>query len=116
MLMWTVIAGTTYPNKPTLEVTGAEFDRVFNVNVRSIFLSVQAVVPQATTPWVGWVQAVTATESPSASTAAPATSMATGVSSAVPVSRAGRVGASSTGVTVTVTVVLPRAPLASWTS
>lgn len=42
----TGVAGTTYPNKPTLDVTGAEFDRVFNVNVRSIFLSIQAVVPQ----------------------------------------------------------------------
>ncbi|KIW05032.1 uncharacterized protein PV09_04188 [Verruconis gallopava] len=39
-------AGTTYPNKPTLSVTAAEFDRVFNVNVKSIFLSVHAVVPQ----------------------------------------------------------------------
>ena len=39
-------AGTTYRNKPTLEVTAEEFDRVFNVNVKSIFLSVQAVVPQ----------------------------------------------------------------------
>jgi len=39
-------AGTTYKNKPTLEVTAEDFDRVFNVNVRSIFLSVRAVVPQ----------------------------------------------------------------------
>ncbi|KAF2431497.1 oxidoreductase [Tothia fuscella] len=39
-------AGTTYKNKPTLEVTSAEFDRVFNVNVKSIYLSVLAVVPQ----------------------------------------------------------------------
>lgn len=38
-------AGTSYPNKPTLEVTGADFDRVFNVNVRSIFLSVGVIVP-----------------------------------------------------------------------
>jgi NAD(P)-dependent dehydrogenase (short-subunit alcohol dehydrogenase family) len=39
------IAGTTYRNKPTDEVTTAEFDLVFNVNVRSIFMSVQAVIP-----------------------------------------------------------------------
>lgn len=39
-------AGTTYKNKPTLEVTAEEFDRVFNVNVRSIFLAVKAVVPE----------------------------------------------------------------------
>jgi NAD(P)-dependent dehydrogenase (short-subunit alcohol dehydrogenase family) len=39
-------AGTTYRNKPTLEVTSDDFDRVFMVNVKSIFLSVQAVVPQ----------------------------------------------------------------------
>jgi NAD(P)-dependent dehydrogenase (short-subunit alcohol dehydrogenase family) len=38
-------AGTTYKNKPTLDVTAEEFDRVFNVNVRSIFLGVKAVVP-----------------------------------------------------------------------
>jgi len=39
-------AGTSYRNKPTLEVTEAEFDRVFNVNVKSIYHSVNAVVPQ----------------------------------------------------------------------
>jgi len=39
-------AGTTYKNKPTLEVTSQEFDRVFLVNVKSIYLSVQAVIPQ----------------------------------------------------------------------
>jgi len=38
-------AGTTYKNKPTLEVTADEFDRVFMVNVKSIYLSVKAVVP-----------------------------------------------------------------------
>lgn len=38
-------AGWTHRNKPLLEVTGEEFDRVFNVNVRSIFLMTQAVVP-----------------------------------------------------------------------
>lgn len=39
-------AGTTYRNKPTLEVTEKEFDLVFNVNVKSIYLSVLATVPQ----------------------------------------------------------------------
>jgi NAD(P)-dependent dehydrogenase (short-subunit alcohol dehydrogenase family) len=53
-------AGTTYKNKvsprpskelkltshqPSLEVTLAEFQRVFQVNVTSVFLSIQAVVP-----------------------------------------------------------------------
>ncbi|KAJ5536102.1 hypothetical protein N7513_009288 [Penicillium frequentans] len=32
-------AGTTYRNKPTIEVTDDEFERVFNVNVKSIFLA-----------------------------------------------------------------------------
>jgi NAD(P)-dependent dehydrogenase (short-subunit alcohol dehydrogenase family) len=39
-------AGTSYVNKPTMDVTPEEFDRVFNVNVRSIFLSAKAIVPQ----------------------------------------------------------------------
>jgi NAD(P)-dependent dehydrogenase (short-subunit alcohol dehydrogenase family) len=38
-------AGTSYKNKPTLEVTEEEFDKVFAVNVKSIFLSVGAAVP-----------------------------------------------------------------------
>ncbi|UPK97422.1 hypothetical protein LCI18_008357 [Fusarium solani-melongenae] len=38
-------AGTSYPNKPTLSVTDAEFDRVMDVNVKSIFHSVQTVIP-----------------------------------------------------------------------
>ncbi|KAH6972014.1 oxidoreductase [Ilyonectria sp. MPI-CAGE-AT-0026] len=38
-------AGTSYPNKPTLSVTETEFDRVTNVNVKSIYLSVQTIVP-----------------------------------------------------------------------
>lgn len=32
--------------QPTLEVTADEFQRVFDVNVKSIFLSVNTVVPQ----------------------------------------------------------------------
>jgi len=39
-------AGTTYPNKPTAEVGEDEFDRVFAVNVKSIFLSVKVGIPQ----------------------------------------------------------------------
>ncbi|KAL4964358.1 SDR family oxidoreductase [Aspergillus stella-maris] len=37
-------AGTSYKNKPTLEVTEAEWERVFNVNVRSIFHGSQIVI------------------------------------------------------------------------
>lgn len=39
-------AGTSYRNKPTVEVTEAEYDRVMAVNVKSIFLSIGAVVPE----------------------------------------------------------------------
>jgi len=39
-------AGTSYKNKPTLEVTEEEFDRVFLVNVKSIFFSIAAIIPQ----------------------------------------------------------------------
>lgn len=38
-------AGTTHRNKPVLEVTEAEFDRVYAVNVKSIYWSVQEIVP-----------------------------------------------------------------------
>lgn len=38
-------AGTSYKNKPTLDVTQDEFDRVFAVNVKSIYLSVPVTVP-----------------------------------------------------------------------
>lgn len=38
-------AGTTHRNKPILEVTEAEFDRVCDVNVKSIFWMVRAAVP-----------------------------------------------------------------------
>ncbi|MCJ2133821.1 glucose 1-dehydrogenase [Methylobacterium sp. J-026] len=38
-------AGTTHRNKPLLEVTEDEFDRVFRVNVKSIFHFVRAVAP-----------------------------------------------------------------------
>ena len=38
-------AGTTHRNQPMLEVDEATFDRVFNVNVKSIFHVARAVVP-----------------------------------------------------------------------
>jgi 3-oxoacyl-[acyl-carrier protein] reductase len=38
-------AGWTHRNKPMLEVTEAEFDRVYAVNVKSIFHMAHAVVP-----------------------------------------------------------------------
>jgi NAD(P)-dependent dehydrogenase (short-subunit alcohol dehydrogenase family) len=38
-------AGTTYRNKPTMEVTDEEFDKVFNVNVKSIYYSASVIVP-----------------------------------------------------------------------
>ena len=38
-------AGTTHRNQPMLEVDEATFDRVFNVNVKSIFHVAHAVVP-----------------------------------------------------------------------
>lgn len=38
-------AGTSHKNKPMLEVTEQEYDRVFSVNVKSLFHMAQAVVP-----------------------------------------------------------------------
>ena len=38
-------AGTTHRNKPILEVTEDEFDRVFRVNVKSIYLFVREITP-----------------------------------------------------------------------
>ncbi len=38
-------AGISHRNRPLMEVTEEEFDRVFAVNVKSIFLTTQAVVP-----------------------------------------------------------------------
>ena len=38
-------AGTTHRNKPLMEVTQAEFDRIFAVNVKSILLTAQAFLP-----------------------------------------------------------------------
>ena len=39
-------AGTSHRNRPMLEVDEAEFDRVFAVNVKSIFLMAHAFVPE----------------------------------------------------------------------
>ncbi len=38
-------AGTTYHNKPTETVTDDDFDLVFNVNVKSIYLSSSVLLP-----------------------------------------------------------------------
>jgi 3-oxoacyl-[acyl-carrier protein] reductase len=39
-------AGTTHKNQPLLDVSEAEFDRIYAVNVKSIYLSTLAAVPQ----------------------------------------------------------------------
>ncbi|KAJ6189860.1 hypothetical protein N7519_004768 [Penicillium mononematosum] len=39
-------AGWSYPNKSGLEVTVEEFDRLFNVNVRSIYLASKVLIPE----------------------------------------------------------------------
>ncbi|KAJ5620988.1 hypothetical protein N7510_004972 [Penicillium lagena] len=39
-------AGTTYRNKPTVEVTEDEWERVFQVNVKSIYLAAQTAIPR----------------------------------------------------------------------
>ena len=39
-------AGYTYPNRPMLEVTEEVFDRVFSVNVKSIYHGAQAAIPK----------------------------------------------------------------------
>jgi 3-oxoacyl-[acyl-carrier protein] reductase len=38
-------AGATHVNKPMLEIGEAEYDRIFAVNVKGVFLACQAVVP-----------------------------------------------------------------------
>ncbi|WPG99205.1 Hypothetical protein R9X50_00201600 [Acrodontium crateriforme] len=38
-------AGTTYRNQPNAETTEQDFDKVFNVNVKSIYLSTAVVAP-----------------------------------------------------------------------
>jgi NAD(P)-dependent dehydrogenase (short-subunit alcohol dehydrogenase family) len=38
-------AGTTHRSKPALQVTEEEFDRVYRVNVKSLFWAAQAVLP-----------------------------------------------------------------------
>lgn len=39
-------AGWTYPNKSSLSVSSDEFDRAFQINVKSFYLSVNALVPE----------------------------------------------------------------------
>jgi 3-oxoacyl-[acyl-carrier protein] reductase len=38
-------AGATHVNKPMLEIDEAEYDRIFAINVKGVFLACQAVVP-----------------------------------------------------------------------
>ena len=38
-------AGTTHRNKPLLDVTEDEFDRIYRVNVKSLFLTARHAVP-----------------------------------------------------------------------
>ncbi|KAF4159986.1 hypothetical protein CNMCM6936_004169 [Aspergillus lentulus] len=38
-------AGATYSNKPTVQVTDADFDLCMNVNIKSIYLSTSVIVP-----------------------------------------------------------------------
>jgi 3-oxoacyl-[acyl-carrier protein] reductase len=38
-------AGTTHVNKPMLDITEAEFERIFAVNVKGVFFGCQAAVP-----------------------------------------------------------------------
>jgi 3-oxoacyl-[acyl-carrier protein] reductase len=38
-------AGWTHRNKPMLDLSEDEFDRVFSINVKSIYLMTSAVVP-----------------------------------------------------------------------
>jgi NAD(P)-dependent dehydrogenase (short-subunit alcohol dehydrogenase family) len=45
-------AGWTHRNQPLLDVTEAEFDKVYAINVKSIFHMTHAVVP----PWIDLVQ------------------------------------------------------------
>ena len=39
-------AGVTHVNKPLMEIAEQEFDRVFAVNVKGVFLGIQAAVPE----------------------------------------------------------------------
>ena len=39
-------AGTTHRNRPLIEVSEAEFDRIYAVNVKSIYLTTIAAVPK----------------------------------------------------------------------
>lgn len=38
-------AGISHVNKPVMDIAPEEFERVFNVNVKGVFLGIQAVVP-----------------------------------------------------------------------
>ena len=54
-------AGTTHRNKPALQVTEDEFDRVYRVNVKSLFWAAQAVLPHFTAQGHGSIVNVAST-------------------------------------------------------
>ncbi len=54
-------AGTTHRNKPALEVTEDEFDRVYRVNVKSLFWAANAVLPHFTAQGGGAIVNVAST-------------------------------------------------------
>lgn len=54
-------AGTTHRNKPALEVTEDEFDRVYGVNVKSLFWAAHAVLPHFTAQGGGSIVNVAST-------------------------------------------------------
>jgi NAD(P)-dependent dehydrogenase (short-subunit alcohol dehydrogenase family) len=54
-------AGTTHRNKPALEVTEAEFDRVLQVNLKSVFWTARAVLPHFTAQGGGCIVNVAST-------------------------------------------------------
>jgi 3-oxoacyl-[acyl-carrier protein] reductase len=54
-------AGTTHRNQPMLDVTEAEFDRVFAVNVKSIYLLAKVAVPHFRTRGHGIILNISST-------------------------------------------------------
>ena len=54
-------AGTTHRNKPALQVTEEEFDRVYRVNVKSLFWAAQATLPHFTAQGHGCIVNVAST-------------------------------------------------------
>jgi NAD(P)-dependent dehydrogenase (short-subunit alcohol dehydrogenase family) len=54
-------AGTTHRNKPALQVTEDEFDRVYRVNVKSLFWAAHSVLPHFTAQGHGCIVNVAST-------------------------------------------------------